>query len=73
MILTHLDSKDGKTLVRLPDGSTRWVDVHELIELAKSDLAERFQKAFPAAAFDESAREWRMVWKKGTYADWSIA
>lgn len=37
MILTHLDSKDSKTLVRLPDGSTRWVDVHELIELAKSD------------------------------------
>lgn len=37
MILTHLESKDGKTLVRLPDGSTRWCDVHELIELAKSD------------------------------------
>lgn len=45
MILTHLESKDGKTLVRLPDGSTRWCDVHELIELAKSDLAERFKKS----------------------------
>lgn len=32
-------------------------------------LAERFSEAFPTAAYDDGAKEWRMVWKKGTYAE----
>ena len=45
MILIHLESRDGETLVRLPDGSTRWVPVSELIALAKSDKAEAVREA----------------------------
>lgn len=40
MILTHLETRDGKTLVRLPDGTTQWVDVAEMIALAQSDKAQ---------------------------------
>lgn len=32
-------------------------------------LAGKFQTAFPTAACDEAAGEWRMVWKKGSYAE----
>jgi len=48
------------------------IKMYELhaIEMPRSgELAERFQKAFPTASYDETAGEWRMVWKKGTYAE----
>ncbi|WP_313350584.1 hypothetical protein [Paracoccus sp. (in: a-proteobacteria)] len=32
-------------------------------------LAARFQTAFPAAHYDEEAGEWRMEWKKGSFAE----
>lgn len=48
---------------------TKMCELHSIAMPRDGELAERFQKAFPTAAFDESAQEWRMVWKKGTYAD----
>lgn len=35
----------------------------------EGSLAESFGTAFPTAAYDEAAGEWRMEWKKGTYAE----
>ncbi|MDQ7776922.1 MAG: hypothetical protein Q4615_14130 [Paracoccus aminovorans] len=32
-------------------------------------LASRFQAAFPAAHYDDEAGEWRMEWKKGSFAE----
>lgn len=37
MVLTHLDTRPGEVLVRLPDGSTQWVKVADMIALANSD------------------------------------
>jgi hypothetical protein len=48
---------------------TKMCELHSIAMPRDGDLAESFQKAFPTASFDEAAGEWRMVWKKGTYAD----
>ena len=48
---------------------TKMCELHSIAMPRNGDLAERFQRAFPTASFDESASEWRMVWKKGTYAE----
>lgn len=48
---------------------TKMCELHSIAMPRDGDLAERFQKAFPTASFDEPASEWRMVWKKGTYAE----
>ena len=48
---------------------TKMCELHAIAMPRDGDLAERFQKAFPAASFDDAASEWRMVWKKGTYAE----
>jgi hypothetical protein len=48
---------------------TKMCELHSIAMPRDGDLAERFQKVFPTATFDESASEWRMVWKKGTYAE----
>ncbi len=37
MILIHLESNGKETLVRLPDGSTQWVNVADMMALAESD------------------------------------
>ena len=42
---------------------TKMCELHSIAMPRDGELAERFQKAFPTAAFDESAHEWRMVWK----------
>lgn len=55
--------------------STKAVTLTKMCELHGIDmpkdgvLAERFSEAFPTAAYDDGAKEWRMVWKKGTYAE----
>lgn len=48
---------------------TKMCELHSIAMPRDGELAEKFQNAFPTAAFDDTAREWRMVWKKGTYAE----
>lgn len=48
---------------------TKMCELHGIDMQRHGPLAERFQKAFPTAAYDDAASEWRMVWKKGTYAE----
>lgn len=48
---------------------TKMCELHAIKMPRDGELAERFQNAFPAASYDAAAGEWRMVWKKGTYAD----
>lgn len=48
---------------------TKMCELHGIDLPATGDLAERFQQAFPAAGYDDEAGEWRMVWKKGSYAE----
>lgn len=47
MIITHLESRPGEVLVRLPDGTRKWVAVGELIALAESDKPEREEPVKP--------------------------
>lgn len=44
-------------------------ELHVIDMPRDGDLAEQFRKTFPTAAYDDEAGEWRMVWKKGTYAE----
>lgn len=48
---------------------TKMCELHGIDLPSNGDLSERFQKAFPSAQYDKAAGEWRMVWKKGTYAE----
>lgn len=48
---------------------TKMCELHSIAMPRDGALAEQFQQAFPTAAYSEEAGEWRMVWKKGTYAD----
>ncbi|MGB3390483.1 MAG: hypothetical protein WBA88_21175 [Pseudaminobacter sp.] len=48
---------------------TKMCELHGIGLPREGALAEQFQKAFASAVYDDAAGEWRMVWKKGTYAD----
>lgn len=48
---------------------TKMCELHGIGLARDGTLADRFQAAFPAASFDERAGEWRMVWKKGSFAE----
>lgn len=48
---------------------TKMCELHGIDLPRESDLAARFQQAFPSAGYDDEAGEWRMVWKKGSYAE----
>jgi hypothetical protein len=48
---------------------TKMCELHGIAMPRDGALAEQFQKAFPTAGYDEAAGEWRMVWKKGSYAE----
>jgi hypothetical protein len=48
---------------------TKMCELHAIGMPRDGDLAEQFRQAFPTAVYDGEAGEWRMVWKKGTYAD----
>lgn len=48
---------------------TKMCELHGIAMPREGALAERFGVAFPTATFDDAAGEWRMVWKKGTYAE----
>ncbi|RFC67415.1 hypothetical protein [Mesorhizobium denitrificans] len=57
------------TVISNPVTLTKMCELHGIDMPRNGDLAERFQKAFPTAAYDDGAGEWRMVWKKGSYAE----
>jgi hypothetical protein len=44
-------------------------ELHGIAMPREGELANRFSTTFPTASYDANAGEWRMVWKKGTYAD----
>ncbi|MFV0492641.1 MAG: hypothetical protein ACK5M4_12565 [Pseudorhodobacter sp.] len=48
---------------------TKMCELHGIATPRTGALADKFQAAFPAATYDEKAGEWRMVWKKGSYAE----
>ena len=48
---------------------TKMCELHGIDMPRDGALAQSFQEAFPSAGYDVEAGEWRMVWKKGTYAD----
>lgn len=48
---------------------TKMCELHSIAMPREGALADKFQAAFPAAAFDDNAGEWRMVWKKGSFAE----
>lgn len=48
---------------------TKMCEMHGIALPRDGSLVERFAQAFPAASYDEAAGEWRMVWRKGTYAE----
>jgi len=48
---------------------TKMCELHAIDMPRSGVLAEQFKQAFPSAAYDDDARQWRMVWKKGTYAE----
>lgn len=50
---------------------TKMCELHVIDMPRDGTIAERFQKAFPTASYDEAAGQWRMVWKKGTYAEFN--
>lgn len=56
-------------LVSTPVVLTKMCELHGIGLPRSGPLVERFQTAFPTASYDDDAREWRMVWKKGTYAE----
>lgn len=57
------------TVMSKPVTLTKMCELHGIDMPRSGELADRFNKAFPTASYDEDAREWRMVWKKGTYAE----
>ncbi len=48
---------------------TKMCELHGIDMPREGALAEQFKKTFPTAGYDDTAGEWRMVWKKGTYAE----
>lgn len=48
---------------------TKMCELHGIAMPREGALAERFSAAFPTAGYDPEAGEWRMVWKKGSYAE----
>lgn len=48
---------------------TKMCELHGVDMPREGELATRFKKAFPSAEYNDEAEEWRMVWKKGTYAE----
>ncbi len=48
---------------------TKMCELHGIALPRDGAVSARFQEAFPAAQYDEAAGEWRMVWKKGSYAE----
>lgn len=48
---------------------TKMCELHSIAMPREGALADSFKAAFPTAAFDEKAGEWRMVWKKGSFAE----
>jgi hypothetical protein len=48
---------------------TKMCELHGIGLPREGALSSRFGAAFPAAGYDDKAGEWRMVWKKGTYAN----
>lgn len=55
--------------VSKPVTLTKMCELHGIAMPRDGALTERFQEIFPTARYDEAAGEWRMVWKKGTYAE----
>lgn len=63
---TDVEMKDSEPLqVTL----TKMCELHAIDMPPNGELAEHFQLAFPSASYDDEAGEWRMAWKKGTYAE----
>lgn len=62
---THVKMKDSELHVTL----TKMCELHAIRMPRKGELTKNFQLAFPTARYDEKAGEWRMVWKKGAYAE----
>ncbi len=56
-------------VVSKPVTLTKMCELHGIGLPREGVLADRFREAFPAASYDDGAGEWRMVWKKGTYAE----
>lgn len=48
---------------------TKMCELHGIDIPQSGDLASRFKESFLSAEYSDEAGEWRMVWKKGTYAD----
>lgn len=48
---------------------TKMCELHGIGLSREGELADSFRSAFPAASWDEKAGEWRMVWKKGSFAE----
>jgi len=56
-------------VVSKPVVLTKMCELHGIDMPKEGELAERFSRAFPSANYDQNAGEWRMVWKKGAYAE----
>lgn len=56
-------------VVSKPVVLTKMCELHGIGMPREGELAARFGKAFPTASYDDAAGEWRMVWKKGSYAE----
>ena len=48
---------------------TKLCELHAIDLPREGALVDQFREAFPSATFDDEAGEWRMVWKRGTYAE----
>lgn len=57
------------SVVSKPVTLTKMCELHGIDMPREGELAARFQEAFPSAGYDDEAGEWRMVWKKGSYAE----
>jgi len=59
----------GNMTASKPVTLTKMCELHGVAIPPTGELAERFHTAFPSASYDDEAGEWRMVWKKGGYAE----
>lgn len=48
---------------------TKMCELHGIDMPREGKLADTFRTTFPAASYDDEAGEWRMVWKKGSFAE----
>ncbi|MCC6735416.1 MAG: hypothetical protein IT534_04735 [Bauldia sp.] len=62
-------ARTANALVSKPVTLTKMCELHGIAIPPGGEVAERFRAAFPTASYDEKAGEWRMAWKKGTYAE----